>query len=363
MTSLNLLEHFDLDGPLILAPLSGGPSNPTLVAAASNAGCLGSLGGAYLSPEALEGEIREARSRTGRPFAVNLFIPCPDPPLTEEQISAALFATRKYRDELDLADPAVKPPYGENWENQFAVVLRERPAAFSFTFGLLDSEKVRACRARGILTMGTATTLEEGMAVEKSGADAVVAQGTEAGGHRGMFLPEQEDPAIQTLVLTKLLAENLEIPVVAAGGIMDGQGMAAAVRAGAQAAQLGTAFLACTETGISPAYREALLRTGAKKTRLTRAFSGRLARGLENRFMLEMESARAPILPFPVQNSFTRDIRKKAASVGRSEYLSLWAGTGVDRIRATDTASLVKTLLAEFKEASQDLERTADCSR
>lgn len=351
MAPIDLIRHFRLDGPLILAPLSGGPSTPALVAAVSNAGGLGSLGGAYLSPQSLEAEIREVRSLTSRAVAVNLFIPAADPSLAEDQISAALSATRKYRQELSLPDPAVKPPYAENFDDQFAVVLRERPAAFSFTFGVIDSDKARACRDRGILTIGTATTLEEGIAVEKSGVDAVVAQGTEAGGHRGIFSPAQEEPGISALDLTRLLSQKLQIPVIAAGGIMDGVGIAAAIRAGAQAAQLGTAFLTCKEAGTSAPYREVLLRPGPKTTRLTRAFSGRLARGLENRFMREMDSAPAAILPYPSQNSFTRDIRRKSAAAGSSDFLSLWAGTGVEKIRPMDAASLVKTLLRETEQA------------
>lgn len=351
MALLDVLHHLRLDGPVILAPLSGGPSTPALVAAVSNAGGLGSVGGAYLSPQALEAEIREVRSLTSRAFAVNLFIPAPDPPLTHVQISAAISATREYRDELGLPEPEVKAPFAENFEDQFAVVLRERPAAFSFTFGVLDREKVKVCREQGILTIGTATTLEEGIASEKSGVDAIVAQGTGAGGHRGIFSPAQEEPAISTLALTKLLAENLMIPVIAAGGIMDGQGIAAALGAGAQAAQLGTAFLACTEAGTSAPYRDALLRPGPKTTRLTRAFSGRIARGLENRFMREMDSSHAAILPYPAQNSFTRDIRRKSAASGKADFLSLWAGTSVDQIRAMDAASLVKTLFAETEQA------------
>lgn len=288
---------------------------------------------------------------------MNLFIPASDPPLTHDQISEALSATRKYREELGLPEPQVKPPFAENFSEQFAVVLRECPAAFSFTFGLLDREKVEACREHGILTIGTATTLEEGIASEKSGVDAVVAQGTEAGGHRGMFSPAQNEPAITALALTKLLAENLKIPVITAGGIMDGRGIADALRAGAQATQLGTAFLACKEAGTSAPYRHALLRSSPKTARLTRAFSGRIARGLENRFMREMDSSRAAILPYPAQNSFTRDIRRKCAADGIADFLSLWAGTGVDQIRAMDAASLVKTLFSETEQALESKSR------
>jgi nitronate monooxygenase len=165
-----------------------------------------------------------------------------------------------------------------------------------------------------------------------------------------MFSPAQEEPGISTLMLTKLLVRHLKIPVIAAGGIMDGQGIAAAVRAGAQAAQLGTAFLTCKEAGTAAPYRKALLHPGPKSTRLTRAFSGRLARGLENRFLREMDSPAAAVLPYPAQNSFTRDIRRKSAADGRADFLSLWAGTGVDRIRPLDAGTLVRLLFHEMEQ-------------
>lgn len=350
MSTMNLMKRFNLEGPLVVAPMAGGPSTPALVAAASNAGALGSLGLAYLSPENIQREIQKVRAGTKRSFAVNLFVPAENPPLAPEQIAAALAVTRRYRDELGLPDPAVRPPFTENFDDQFAAVLRERPDVLSFTFGLLPPRYLAACREAGILTIGTATTVEEGIAVEESGVDAVVAQGTEAGGHRGIFSTEAEEPGIHALALASALASRLRIPVIAAGGIMDGKGIAAALRAGAQAAQLGTAFLLCEEAGTSPAYRAELEKPGAKATRLTRAFSGRIARGLVNRFMREMSENPGAILPFPAQNSFTRDMRNQAGKRNDASFLSLWAGTGVAEIRKMDTASLVKTLFRETAE-------------
>lgn len=264
-----------MEWPLIQAPLAGGPSTPELVAAVSNAGALGSLGAAYLPPADMERTINRIRELTARPFGVNLFAPAPAPKVTSGQVHAALGVTRKYRSELELPDPAVQPPFQEDFEKQFAVVLRARPAVFSFTFGLLDRSIVEECRRQGILTMGTATTIEEGLALEESGVDAVVAQGAEAGGHRGLFSSEQEDQLIGTFVLTRRMSLTLRIPVVASGGIMDGRGIAAALTLGAQAAHLGTAFLLCDEAGTSPAYREAHRKARGKETRLTRVFSGR----------------------------------------------------------------------------------------
>jgi nitronate monooxygenase len=210
---------------------------------------------------------------------------------------------------------------------------------------------VQKCRSRGICTVGTATSLPEALALQEIGVDAVVAQGVEAGGHRGIFSARAEDPAIGTLALVRLMTARLNIPVIAAGGIMDGRGIAAAAALGADAAQLGTAFLACKESGISGAYRAALLNPEPKATRITRSFSGRLARGLENRLMHEMEGK--PLLPFPAQNSLTQDIRRKAAELNRREFLSMWAGQAVDLIRPATAGDLVKELLAEYRKAKE----------
>ncbi|HUP56682.1 MAG TPA: nitronate monooxygenase [Bdellovibrionota bacterium] len=343
--STPLCRTLGIDWPIILGPLGGGPSTPELVAEVSNAGAFGFLGAAYMPPDDLERALVRLRSLTSRPFGVNLFVPAADPALSQAQIDAALAATCPYRAELGLADPVVRPPFHERFDAQFVKILEARPRVFSFTFGLLDRALLEECRSRGIQTMGTATTLEEAQALEASGVDAVVAQGAEAGGHRGLFSPDQEDLLIGTLELTRAASSRLRIPVIAAGGIMNGKDIAAVLAQGAQAAQLGTAFLLCPEAGTSAPYREAL--KSGRETRLTRAFSGRWARGLPNRFMTEMESHRESLLPYPAQNSFTREIRKEAARAGRSEFLSLWAGEGVSRIREMKARELVETLKKE----------------
>jgi nitronate monooxygenase len=348
----DLVARLSLHGPLIQAPMAGGATTPELVAAVSNAGALGSLGGAYLSPVELQTAIRQIKTLTQRPFAVNLFAPCAEPVPSEHQVQAAVAATKSYRQELGISEPALRPPFSQKFEHQFAVVLEERPAVFSFTFGLPDRKVLEECHKRDILTFGTATTPEEGLALQEIGVDAVVGQGAEAGAQRGTFSSEKEDLFLGLAALIPALATNLRIPVIAAGGIMNGQGIAAALTLGAQAAQLGTAFLVCDESGISKTYRNTLLDpTKRKATRLTRAFSGRWARGLENRFIMEMAAKEETILPFPAQNAFTQDIRKKAAELGISDYLSLWAGQGVGLIRAMRAETLVKTLFKETLEA------------
>src|SRR5262249_23610772 len=289
-------------------------------------------------------------------LATNLFAPAAAPALSGPQIQVAVAATRPYRRELDLPDPALRRTFCPKFEEQFAVVLNERPAVFSFTFGLINRQLLGECRKRGIATIGSATTLEEALALEESGVDAVVAQGAEAGAHRATFSPVPDDPMIGLAALVPMLAAKLRVPVIAAGGIMNGNGIVAALAFGAEAAQLGTAFLSCDESGISAPYRAALLDPKCGATRLTRAFSGRWARGLPNRFMLEMAGKEETILPFPAQNAFTQDIRKKAAEAGSPDYLSLWAGQGVGLLRPMRARALVETL---FRETSESIDAAA----
>jgi nitronate monooxygenase len=320
------------------------------VAVTCNAGALGSLAAAYLSPEQIDAAVKRIVSLTSRPYAINLFTPMPQLELSAGDIDRATDATMKFRHELGLARPQIKPPYHPDFDNQFEAVLRAKPKIFSFVFGLLDKNYIEACREHDIFTIGTATSLEEARALAESGVDAVVAQGFEAGGHRGIFDPQAEDPKIATMDLTRLISSKLKLPIIiAAGGIMTGAGIAEALKAGAQAAMLGTAFLLCPEAGTSKAYRRELAASAAKTTELTRAFSGRLARGIQNRFMNEMINGFT--LPFPAQNALTRDIRNRAGQTNQSEYLSLWAGRGVNEIQELGAAELVKTLLADFRDA------------
>lgn len=342
-----------LKGPLILAPLAGGPSTPELVAAVSNAGALGSLGLAYETPEQIHNLVQKTKALTDRPFAVNLFASAEGITVRKEDLESAIRSSKAYRKELEIPDPALKPPYDLDFDSQFRAMLSEKPRVFSFTFGLLDKSYLDECRKNHILTCGTATTLEEGLLLEESGVDWIVAQGMEAGGHRGIFSAQSEDPMIGVLPLVRALCSRLRIPVIAAGGIMDGEGIAAAITLGAKAAQLGTAFLLCEEAGTSPPYRNALREGRNSKTGTTRVFSGRIARGLPNRFWREMEKDSKSILPFPAQNAFTKDIRKRSVELGLSDFLSLWAGQGLGQIREGKAAELVATLLEEFRNATQ----------
>ena len=330
--------------------MAGGPSTPELVAAVSNAGGLGSFAAQYLAPEAIRDAIRKIRSLTARPFAVNLFAPLPALPRpSADEVERARRAVAPFRAEVGLGEAATPGP-PPSFEEALRAVLDERVPAFSFTLGALSSEDVAALVRAGAVVMGTATTVREARALEAAGCHAIVAQGGEAGGHRGTFLGVAEHGLSGTLALVPQVVDAVALPVVAAGGIMDGRGVAAALALGAQAVSLGTAFLACPESGASRAYKEAVLaRADDDPTTLTRAFSGALARGLRNRFTEEM--AGAPVLPFPLQNALTSDMRRAAGKAGNADLLSLWAGQAVPLARARGAGELVRDLVRETEEA------------
>jgi nitronate monooxygenase len=248
------------------------------------------------------------------------------------------------RRELGLPPPPPPRPV-EAFAAQLAAVVRARPAVFSFTFGALLPDELEAVRAAGIFTVGTATTLAEAEALERLGVDAICAQGAEAGGHRGTFLGRCEDALIGTLALVPQVVRRVRVPVLAAGGIMNGAGIRAALSLGAAGVQLGTAFLDCPEAGTSAAHRRALSSEAGRVTSITRGFSGRAARGIRNRFVERFEHVEAA--PFPQQQQLTADIRAAAAKAGRADLMQMWAGQGASLIRSMPAAALVETLAAE----------------
>jgi nitronate monooxygenase len=272
-------------------------------------------------------------------------------------MNPAVAAVARYHRELGLPEPAAPaPPAVDTFAAQFAAILESGAAIFSFTFGIPPAEALAAAKRAGIFLMGTATTVEEARALEHAGADAVVAQGSEAGGHRGTFAGPFEGGMIGTFALVPQIVDAVSVPVVASGGIMDGRGIAAALALGASAVQMGTAFLPSKEAGIADAYKAALLAAQETATRITRAFSGRPARGIVNRFMTEVETAGGEaILPFPLQNALTRPLRTAATKQGRAEFLSLWAGQGTRLARRLPAADLVAALAAETEAAINGL--------
>jgi nitronate monooxygenase len=333
--------------PIIQAPMAGGGDTPALVAAVSEAGGLGSIGAAYLSPAQIAEAATAVRARTRRPFAINLFSPLPAPPPTD--LAPMIARLSPYYAELGLPPPAPPAPAAWSFDDQLAAVLDSGARLFSFTFAIPPAPAIAAAKARGLVVAGTATTVEEAVLLERAGVDIVVAQGAEAGGHRGSFAQPFEQAMVGTLALVPQVVDAVRVPVVASGGIMDGRGIAAVLALGAVAAQMGTAFLTSEEAGIPEAYKQAILATPEHRTAITRAFSGRAARGIVNRVMDDLAEAEIP--GFPLQNALTRPLRTAAAKAGRTEFLSLWAGQGLRLARRAKAADLVERLAAETRAA------------
>jgi len=350
---IGLAARIGIEHAVILAPMAGGAGTPALAAAVSAAGGLGSLGAAYLSPGQIEAAAAEVRRATDRPFAVNLFVGGAAGRTHDAGPMLALLA--RWHAGLGIEPPRLPPMPADPFDAQVEAVLRARVPVFSFTFGIPDRAVLAELRRSGVLVMGTATTVAEAVALEEAGVDAVVAQGSEAGGHRGTFAAPLEAALVGTLALVPQVADAVGVPVVASGGIMDGRGIVAARALGAAAVQLGTAFLATDESGAPDAYRAAVLRGRDDATTVTRAFSGRPARGLRNRFIEEVDGGGVPIPPFPLQNSLTRPLRAAAAAAGEADALSLWAGQGVGLARAGSAAALVARLAAEAEEVARAL--------
>jgi nitronate monooxygenase len=343
-----LTQRLGFNHPLIQAPLAGGGDTPALVAAVCNAGALGCIGAAYLTPAQIVEAAWAVQARTARPFGINLFAPLPAPVPVPDP-SPALARVMSFYAELGLPPPTLPTSGGYTFDEQLAVALDSGAAVFSFTLGLLPASAIEAIKERGMFLMGTATTVEEAVALEQAGVDAVVTQGSEAGGHRGTFATTFDQGMVGTLALVPQVVDAVCVPVIASGGIMDGRGIAAALALGAAAVQMGTAFLTCEEAGIPEAYKVAILQAREHETRLTRAFSGRPARGIVNRFMTEVEHGEGAeaLLPFPLQNALTRPLRQAAAQQGRAELLSLWAGQGLRLARRQPAATLIARLVLE----------------
>jgi len=345
---LDFCRNFNMMIPLVLAPMGGGPSTPELTAAVSNAGGLGSLAAAYSNPEKIRQDIARVRALTERPFAVNLFSPQSLEPLRGDVDEVSAFL-QQFHQRLGLGPPQLPKQPGENFDQQIDAILEMKPAIVSFTFGLLPPEAVARLKSESIFLVGTATTVDEARQLEQSGVDAVVAQGSEAGAHRGTFSVKAEDALIGTAALIPQVVDATSIPVVASGGIMDGRGIVAALALGACAVQMGTAFLAAKEAGTSPGYRAALLKASEDQTTTTRAFSGRMARGIRNEFIESWNDAGITNLSYPWQNAFTQPMRRAASEARQSGMLSLWAGQGVGLIREGSAQELISHWKAEMK--------------
>lgn len=321
-------REFGIRYPIVQGPFGGGISRVGLTAAVSNAGGLGSFGAHHLHPAELDSTLAEIQAATDQPFAVNLWLRLPGEPRTmdREVYDARDGSLATWFDRVQLMRPDFRAPTPPHFEAQVEVLLERKPAVFSFVFGVPSVEILDECRRRGIRTVGAATHLDEGVALQNAGVDAVVASGYEAGGHRPAFLRPAED-SVATGPLTAQLADALEIPVIAAGAIANGRGIASALMLGAAGVQVGTAFLATDQSGAPEVHKQALRSPGAKYTALTKAFSGRLARGIRNEF-LDAHADATDIPIYPQQLWLTAALKVAAAQRGDAEVLALWSGQG-----------------------------------
>ncbi len=340
----NLLK---IQYPIIQAPMAG-TDNPQFVAAACNAGVLGSLGAQYITPEEITKAIAEIRGLTDKPFAINLFSLPPLMVPTEKQIEEALSYLQKYYEKFELAMPSAESVKTMiDPEAQLEAVLQARVPVFSFTLGIPDKKWIQAFKQQSTLLVGTATNVKEAHVLELAGVDAITAQSSEAGGHRGTFIGPFEDSMIGGLALIPQIVDAVKIPVIAAGGIMDGRGIVAALALGAQAVQLGTAFLTVAESPAHAAYKKAIQEHDANDTTITKVFSGGAARGIKNKFIVTNNDK--PLLPFPYHHSLTRSFRKIANETGQIEYTNLWSGQGGHLAKELKLSELVKSLMTETK--------------
>jgi len=345
-----LTELIGIRYPIIQAPMAGVGITADFVAAVSNAGGLGSFAAAMLPPDAIRQGIAEVRARTTKPFNVNMFVLEP-PSASAEEVRAALELLRPIREELGLPPAEAPAQFCEDPAAQFEAVLEARPAFASFTFGVLKAGQVAALKEGGARVMGTVTTVEEARAWEAAGADAICAQGSEAGSHRGTFLGDFEAGMVGTMALVPQIVDAVCVPVIAAGGIMDGRGIAASLALGAAGVQMGTAFLTCADSGVMEQYKQLLRGARENQTRVSRIYTGKPARGLVNEFMRRLAPREREIPAYPIQNALTQPIRAAAKKAGRTDFMSLWAGQGAGMSRGLTAAELVAALVRETEAA------------
>jgi nitronate monooxygenase len=339
-----ILDLLDIEHPIIQAPMASA-TNPVVVAAVSNAGGLGSFGAAGSSPARLQETVTAIREGTGRPFNINLFAA-----YTEEfdrdvrpgpRLAAKL---AEYHAEFGLGDVPVPGAMFGPFDAQLDVLVDQKIPIISFHFGA-DPVAVGKAHSCGAKVLSSATTVAEAIALEQAGVDAVIAQGSEAGGHRGTFAIDYEKALIGTMALVPQVVDAVKVPVIAAGGVMDARGIVACLALGASAVQMGTAFLGCPETSVLDGWRASLRHAAAEDTKVTKALSGRPARGIRNRYIEEVEALNETLLPYPAQYSVSRELRKSATERDDTGFMSMWAGQGVGLIRDQPVAELMRDLI------------------
>lgn len=343
-----ITEKLQIEYPIIQAGMAGGTTTPALVAAVSNVGGLGTLGAGYMSAEQMRKAIKEIKVLTNQPFAVNLFIP-ETPTVLHDEIELANDLLRPYREALELKEPEVQTPSVELFDQQLEVIMEEQVPVCSFTFGVPSKGMVQELKGKGIVVIGTGTTVKEALINEEHDVDMVVMQGSEAGGHRGTFTDSFDHGMIGTMSLIPQTVDAVTIPVIAAGGIMDGRGVLAALTLGAEAVQMGTAFVTTLESGAQKQHIDSILNSTEDQTVVTSVFSGKPARGIQNDFITSMTPYASSLPSYPILNSLTTAIRKESANTGRPEWMHLWSGQSPRLSRKEHAKDLITSLVKQIE--------------
>jgi nitronate monooxygenase len=357
----DLTKRFGIETPIIQAPMAG-VSTPALAAAVSNAGALGSLSVGAMTVAEARSAIQEIRAMTDRPFNVNVF--CHQAPESNPERDVRWLKTlTPFFESFDAPPPnelrEIYPSFNQN-EAMLELLLEERPKVVSFHFGLPPAEFIRALKIAGIILIASATNPDEARRIEEAGLDAVIAQGFEAGGHRGIFNEDAHDDQLGTLTLTRLLVKKINLPVISAGGIMDGAGIAAVLALGAQGAQLGTAFISCPESAADDGYKRALKSESALHTIMTRVISGRPARGLPNRLTaLENNSDLSLVASYPLAYDAAKTLHRAAKAQGSEDFVTRWAGQSANLSRAMPAGELIEALRQEIAISVRNLSDSA----
>jgi nitronate monooxygenase len=344
--------------PILQGPFGGNLSSVELTAAVSNAGGLGGYGAYTMSPQEIYEADRQIKAATNKPYNLNLWVSDSDmhpEVITDEQFNKVKEVFKPYFDEVGISLPEKPASFQSRFENQLEVILDVRPKVFSFMFGVPSADVLEQCKKMGIVTVGAATTLDEAIFLENSGVDMIIASGFEAGGHRPSFLDSAESSLTGTFVLLQLIREKVKIPVIAAGGIANGKGVAAALALGASAAQIGTAFLACDESNALPIHKQMLFSDAAKDTTLSRAYTGRLGRGIISRIAKEIIGKETNVLPFPLQTTFISPLRKAALDQQKWDMILFWGGQIAPILKHTKADELMRSLIEETSAYFNDL--------
>src|SRR5450432_815152 len=336
--------------PILQGPFGGKLSSVELVSTVSDAGGLGGYGAYTLSPQEIVEIDQQIKAATNKPYNINLWVSDTDTidgSVSDEQFKQAQALFKPYFEELGSWLPEKPAPFKSRFENQVEVILHQRPPVFSFVFGIPAADILEQCRRSGIATIGAASTLDEAIALESAGVDMVIASGFEAGGHRPSFLAPSESSTTGTFVLLQLIKEKVKIPVIAAGGIANGKGIAAALALGADAVQIGTALLATDESNATAIHKRMLFSDAAKYTTLLRAFTGRLGRGITGRIAKDLIRKEDSFLPFPLQSQFMSPLKKAAIEQEKWDMILFWSGQIAPALKHKKAAELMRSVIEE----------------